>query len=393
MLAVDLPDGAPPFRGAGAGADGERGAASRIGVDAAPDVVVAPRARGTGPRRRAAVSTRGTRRHRQRRGERAGRTDRRGDLDRGPRPDRCLRRARRAPRSPCDASAPLPLIDWSLQARGAAPEAERAGAARRGGGARPADCDDAAAAFEAAASAEPANADAWIALGACQRAQQQRDASIAVWRRAVAAQPDNPRFHHELAVDLSDAGRLEQAAAEFAEVARLRPDDAEARFNLGATFGAIGRFDDEYTAYQAALAHRSRPRPRAQEPRGELPEPRPLRRGGHELHAAPAASPRPTPTSRPGWACSYFRACSVEEAIDALQHALQVAPTFVKAHFSLGVVYGPAATAPRPAPSARRSAALDRAKGRPALPDRGGKVGETGPSGGQGGGRSLALRR
>ena len=143
---------------------------------------------------------------------------------------------------------PLPLVEWARQARTArAPEAERA-LVRGETAALSGRFDEAATAFDTAATADPGDADAWLALAGCRRAQHRPGDAIEAWRRAIAAQPSNARFHHELAIDLSDAGRHDLAAAEFAEVARLRPSDAEARFNLGATLGAHSQVRRRVTA-------------------------------------------------------------------------------------------------------------------------------------------------
>lgn len=233
--------------------------------------------------------------------------------------------------------APLPLLDWSLQAAG-----RNAGAARaclRGAlAALDHRMADAASAFDAAARLEGTDADAWIAEAECQRAGQQPDQVIATWRRAIAAQPSNPRFHHELGVALSDAGQWAAAANEFSEVTKLRPDDAEAQFNLGAAYGAIGRGEDEYRAYQATLSI-DRSHLGALKNLGLVCLQ--LQRYGEAVESftrAGRVAPA-DPEIQTGLGVAYFKASNVEAAVAALRRALQLAPRFVKAHVGLGTIY------------------------------------------------------
>jgi tetratricopeptide (TPR) repeat protein len=257
---------------------------------------------------------------------------------------------------------PLPLAEWSRLSRGlgSAPadsDMVRGSAAALGGR-----LDEAASAFEAAAGHDADNPEPWLALADCRRKQQRLDDSIAVWRRAIGAQPGNARFHHELGVDLSDAGQHDAAAAAFAEVVRLRPADPEARFNLGAAYGAAGRHEDEARAYSAALAI----------------DPKHLRALKNlgltylqlqhfdeaiETFARAERLAPADPEIETGLGVSYFRARNVEAAITALRRALQVMPTFAKAHFSLGAIY--VATGDRAAARAECLAlrALDKVKG------------------------------
>lgn len=233
---------------------------------------------------------------------------------------------------------PLPFLEWSLRLTVArAPEADRAflEGARSALGQR---YEEAGAAFAKAATSNPADADAWAASAACHREMKRTDAAVVAWRRAVAAQPSNARYHHELAIDLSDAGRWEDAALEFAEVVRLRPSDAAARFNLGTTYGELRRYDDEYAAYQATLAL---------DPAnvGALKNLGltclVLRRYDEAITSftrAQRLAPA-DPEVHTGLGVSYFDLKKYQEAIVALKRALQLAPNFAKAHFGLGTVY------------------------------------------------------
>jgi Flp pilus assembly protein TadD len=260
------------------------------------------------------------------------------------------------------AIGPLPLVEWALRServRDAGSEREKL---RGAAAALRSQLDAAAQAFDAAATLDPSDADAWLALAECRRLQQRPDDAIAAWRRAVAAQPSNPRFHHELGIELSDAGKAEQAVVELAEVVRLRPGDAAAQFNLGAAYGALGRSDDEYRAYQSALAIAPRHLGSLKNLGLTCLQMQRFDEAITVFTRAERLSPA-DPEIETGLGVSYFRARNVEAAIVALRRALQLAPTFVKAHFSLGAIF--AATGDRAGARAECHAlqALDKVKG------------------------------
>ncbi|HEY3380524.1 MAG TPA: tetratricopeptide repeat protein [Vicinamibacterales bacterium] len=192
--------------------------------------------------------------------------------------------------------------------------------------------------FIRAVALDPVDGDAWAALAACHREDGHRELALAAWRKASEAQPHNARFHHELAVELVDAARLADAALEFREVVRTRPGDAESQFNLGNVYGRLGRYEDEYAAYQATLrlnqAHVGA-----------------LKNLGiacvalgryDEAVDAFARAERLVPTDPDvpaSLGVAYFDLKDYTSAVAALKRALALAPNLVKAHFGLGVAY------------------------------------------------------
>jgi Flp pilus assembly protein TadD len=233
---------------------------------------------------------------------------------------------------------PSSLAVWQRGAQGARP-ADAEAAFLRGLdaslGGRPAEAADG---FREAAARHAADADAHAALAASELAAGHRDAAFAAYRRAIEAAPNDPRFHHDLGVALSDADRWEDAAREFADVARLRPADPEAHFNAGTAYGHLGRLDEEYRAYQAALeqnpAHVNA-----------------LRNLGIACIALKRYAEAVTATARalrfrPSDArlhaqlgVAYFDMKDYPAAIVELTRATTIEPDFVQAHYGLAVAY------------------------------------------------------
>jgi len=48
-------------------------------------------------------------------------------------------------------------------------------------------------------------------------------------------------------------GRTDEAIAEFAEALRLKPDNAEAHYDLGALYGREGKLDEAIAEFQEAI--------------------------------------------------------------------------------------------------------------------------------------------
>ncbi|BDG07405.1 tetratricopeptide repeat protein [Anaeromyxobacter paludicola] len=80
----------------------------------------------------------------------------------------------------------------------------------------------------------------------------------ALWREAVAAAPSRARPHMNLGFALQQAGRLEEAAAEYARTLALPPEPNASRpevlRNLSATLIQLGRLQEASTVLQEAAA-------------------------------------------------------------------------------------------------------------------------------------------
>ena len=64
---------------------------------------------------------------------------------------------------------------------------------------------------------------------------------LALWSDTVAHRPENPRAHTNLGVLLAEAGRLDEAVAQFEATLRLEPANAAAHLNLCDTLTTLNR--------------------------------------------------------------------------------------------------------------------------------------------------------
>jgi tetratricopeptide (TPR) repeat protein len=76
---------------------------------------------------------------------------------------------------------------------------------------------------------------------------------LAAYTKLLRQDPENPLRHDAVAALYLDAGRLDQAIAEFRESLRLNPQSAPTRYNLGFALSSSGRRDEAIEAFQEAL--------------------------------------------------------------------------------------------------------------------------------------------
>jgi predicted Zn-dependent protease len=81
---------------------------------------------------------------------------------------------------------------------------------------------------------------------------------IQAFRAFVAKSPDDPFARYSLAMALRSAGQAADAAAEFAEIRRRRPDYVPAYLMAGQTLEALGRDADAAQAYEEGIAAAAR---------------------------------------------------------------------------------------------------------------------------------------
>lgn len=75
-----------------------------------------------------------------------------------------------------------------------------------------------------------------------------------IWSDTVAKLPANERAHNNLGSALSKVrGHLNQAVTQFEEAVRLKPDYAEAHYNLGNALNSLGRTPEAVAQFNEAV--------------------------------------------------------------------------------------------------------------------------------------------
>ncbi len=77
---------------------------------------------------------------------------------------------------------------------------------------------------------------------------------VALWQESVDLAPDHNRPRLLLGEALEDAGRREEAVAQYRTAIRLRPDDATGYVKLGLCLAGMGRIDEAKRTLRQALA-------------------------------------------------------------------------------------------------------------------------------------------
>ena len=76
---------------------------------------------------------------------------------------------------------------------------------------------------------------------------------LAAYQEAIRLKPDYAEAHYNLGVAYGELGRYQEEIAAYQEAIRLKPDYADAHCNLGVAYGELGRYEEEIAAYQEAI--------------------------------------------------------------------------------------------------------------------------------------------
>ena len=83
------------------------------------------------------------------------------------------------------------------------------------------------------------------------------ESTVSIWSSAVAAVPDNPRAHVNLALELAAAGDLDKAQLHYLQTLELAPRHAVAHNNLALVLDKLGDRDRAIAHYQQAIELRT----------------------------------------------------------------------------------------------------------------------------------------
>jgi len=107
---------------------------------------------------------------------------------------------------------------------------------------------------KSSASEVPDSAETWFARGCDLEADEDLDAAMAAYRRALAMDDGLPDAHLNLGRLLHEIGDLDAAEQHYRAAAAGRPDDPTAVFNLGVVLQDLGRREESVEAYEQVLA-------------------------------------------------------------------------------------------------------------------------------------------
>lgn len=166
-------------------------------------------------------------------------------------------------------------------------------------------------------------------------AQGQFAASIAMWRKALALNPDDAKAHNNLGRALAGNGGLDEAITEWQQALRINPGYSEARNNLGVALLRNGRINEAIAHFEQVLAANGN----YAEVHANLG--RALAQKGKEESAM--SHWRRALELNPNYAEAYndigaalLRKGRLDEAAESFQKAAALNPAFAAAQFNLG---------------------------------------------------------
>jgi len=175
-----------------------------------------------------------------------------------------------------------------------------------------------------------------LALGFLTRARNEDYRSeLALWADTVAKRPDNPNARNNLGLALFHAGRVREAIEQYQTALRLQPSYPGALNNLGNALDQSGRTTDAIAMYEAAL--KLEPRyaaahynvAKALDRVGRTPEALP--QFEESLRIEPGFA-----QGRVDYGGALSRSGRSAEAVEQFEAALRARPGFAEAHDGLG---------------------------------------------------------
>src|ERR1700733_8444281 len=104
--------------------------------------------------------------------------------------------------------------------------------------------------------ADPHHADALHFLGVLAHQIGRHDMAVDLIGRAIAQNARIPAFHNNLGNALKAQGKLQEAAASYAEALSHKPDHVGALFNLALVLQMQGQLEEAAASYRRALSHK-----------------------------------------------------------------------------------------------------------------------------------------
>ena len=94
----------------------------------------------------------------------------------------------------------------------------------------------------------------WNILGGAAAETGQKDQAINAFKRVIAIKPDYAEAHYNMGNFLRDQGKLEEAIEAYTKALSLKPDYAEAYNNMGNALKDQGKLEEAIEAYTKALS-------------------------------------------------------------------------------------------------------------------------------------------
>jgi arylsulfatase A-like enzyme/Tfp pilus assembly protein PilF len=198
--------------------------------------------------------------------------------------------------------------------------------------------DEAARTLKPLVADDPSNSVFRGMLAKTYRRQGDYSRSIALYREAVVAAPDDPEARYNLAVTLQEAGRTSEALAAVTEAIRRDPSRPEAHNALGIALSQTGKPAEALAEFDKAAQLDPRDA-RAQNNRGNV-----LRQMGRAAEAEEAYRRAVVLAPRYAEAWNGLGALEVARdrpaaAIPDFQRALELAPQYHEARLNLGIAF------------------------------------------------------
>ncbi|MFA4918822.1 MAG: tetratricopeptide repeat protein [Thermodesulfovibrionales bacterium] len=179
----------------------------------------------------------------------------------------------------------------------------------------------------------------WLYLGYYYDESGKYKESIEAYKQAIRIKPDYAEAHYNLGVTYGNLGMNREAIDAVKQVIRIRPDYAEAHYNLGLTYYKLGMNREAIEAYKQAI----RIKPDYAEAHYNLG----VTYGNLGMNREAIDAFKQAIRIKPDYAeahhnlgFTYYKLGMNREAIEASKQAIRIKPDLAEARNNLGVLYG-----------------------------------------------------
>jgi Flp pilus assembly protein TadD len=183
----------------------------------------------------------------------------------------------------------------------------------------------------------PRDSEVHVAAGICLEELGRTDEAVSAYKQALTTDPEDPRTWYRLGVTLIDLARWEDAINAFSRAVLLRPNDPHSHYNLGLAYGGLGRLAQEVEAYSRSIRLDPEHAPAYNNLGVAYISLKRYKDAVVALSRAVRLSPR-NADAHANLGVAYADLGQLNDGATALREAIRLSPSSPKAHYALGVV-------------------------------------------------------
>ena len=175
----------------------------------------------------------------------------------------------------------------------------------------------------------------WNLIGASAAQVGKLDEAVLSFKRAILIKPDYAEAHYNMGNALKEQGKLTEAIKAYKSALSIKPDYAEAHLNIGNALKEQGKLTEAIKAYKSALSIKPDYAEAYVNMGNALTDQKKLEKGIELYNKALSLTPDNAEAYNNKGAALYEQE-RIEEAIEAYKRALSIKPDYAEAYVNMG---------------------------------------------------------